>query len=260
MDDNGFTRTISLDGGINFRDLGGYRSIDGKTIRWRKLFRSGHLANITKNDISRLSSFGLMEIHDFRRENEQLQSPTVAVPFKLVDDYQMSIGDISKFWEFLAEGKLSSGSAHELVVNSYKSCIKDVIPSFRRLMRALVDNGGQTTLFHCSAGKDRTGMAAALILSCLSIPREIIVDDYLLTKKYYKPDRLISIIEGHLKEAKISSWDRDWLTPYVSVHEQNINAFLDAIDMSFGSMKVFLSDGLALSDQDILQLQDNFLE
>ena len=74
MDDNGFTRVITLDGGINFRDLGGYRSIDGKTIRWRKLLRSGHLANITKNDISRLSSFGLMEIHDFRRENEQLQS------------------------------------------------------------------------------------------------------------------------------------------------------------------------------------------
>ena len=72
--------------------------------------------------------------------------------------------------------------------------------------------------------------------------------------------RTVDNTNAHLKEAKISSWDRDWLTPYVSVHEQNINAFLDAIDMSFGSMKVFLSDGLALSDQDILQLKDNFLE
>ena len=254
------SRSIKLDGGINFRDLGGYKNIESRTVRWRKIFRSGHLADISDSDINELKRFGLTEIHDFRRDSEQIQSPTGVLPFRIIDDYQISIGDISKFWEFLSSGRLTSGSAHELVVNSYRQCVTDVVAPFSRFLKGIARNSNNASLFHCSAGKDRTGMAAALLLSCLDVPRETIVQDYLLTQKYYKPEKLIKIIESHLRDADVHSWERSWLIPYVSVHEQNINAFLDSIDLQFGSMKNFIQGELEVSAEELSELQNNFLE
>ena len=254
------SRVLSLDGGINFRDLGGYVNKDGKAVRWRKVFRCGHLSNLSEKDLDELEKIGVNKINDFRREDEQRQSPSKSIRADFIDDYQISIGDISRFWEFLFDGELTPESSHELVVNSYRSCINDVIPAFTKFMRELVNNLDGVSVFHCSAGKDRTGMAAALILGALEVPRKVIVEDYLLTRKYYNPTRLIEIIEGHLREAKVKDWDRAWLTPYVSVHEDNINAFLDAIDDQYGSIKNYLKDALMVSEKDLNKLHHTLLE
>jgi protein-tyrosine phosphatase len=127
-------------------------------------------------------------------------------------------------------------------------------------MRQIVDNADNSCVFHCSAGKDRTGMAAALILSALDVPRETIVEDYLLTRQHYDSTQLIEIIEGHLRKAKVDNWDRAWLTPYVSVHQDNIEAFLDAIDDSYGSMQSYLTDALGLSEADLNSMRKQFLD
>ena len=89
------------------------------------------------------------------------------------------------------------------MVNSYRSCIQVVIPAFSRFMRHIVDNAQGGSVFHCSAGKDRTGMAAALILSALDVPRQTIIDDYMLTLEHFDSSRLIDIVEGHLRDAKV---------------------------------------------------------
>ena len=260
MGENNNSRVLSLDGGINFRDLGGYVNKHGRAVRWRKVLRCGHLSNLSKKDLDELEKIGVNKINDFRREDEQRQSPSKPVRADFIDDYQISIGDISRFWEFLFDGELTPESSHELVVNSYRSCINDVIPAFTKFMRELVNNLDGVSVFHCSAGKDRTGMAAALILGALDVPRRVIVEDYLLTREYYNPTRLIEIIEGHLREAKVKDWDRAWLTPYVSVHEDNINAFLDAIDDQYGSVKNYLKDALQLSENDLDKLHHVLLE
>ena len=85
-----------------------------------------------------------------------------------------------------------------MVVNSYRSCIEVVITAFSRFMRQIVDNADNSSVFHCSACKDRTGMAPAFILSALDVPRETIVEDYLLTRQHYDSTKLIEIIEGYL--------------------------------------------------------------
>jgi protein-tyrosine phosphatase len=127
-------------------------------------------------------------------------------------------------------------------------------------MRHIVDNADAGSVFHCSAGKDRTGMAAALILSALDVPRETIVADYMLTVEHYNSDKLIEIVEGHLRDAKVKNWDRSWLIPYCSVHQDNIVAFLDAIDDQYGDVKSYLIDGLGLSQADLQKMQESFLE
>ena len=254
------TRVVSLEGGINFRDIGGYINTQGRTVKWRKIMRCGHLARLSECDLDTLEAIGVSKIHDFRRTEEQEQSPSCAVRAEFIDDYQIHIGDISRFWEFLFGGELTADSSHQLVVNSYRSCIEAVIPAFSRFMRHIVDNADSASVFHCSAGKDRTGMAAALILSALDVPRQTIVDDYMLTIEHYDSDALIEIVEGHLRAAKVESWDRDWLIPYCSVHQDNIVAFLDAIDEQYGDVKTYLTSALGLSAADLEKMQSCYLE
>ena len=254
------SRLVPLEGGINFRDIGGYVNSQGRRVKWRKIMRCGHLANLTASDLDHLEQIGVSKIHDFRRVEEQAQNPSCAVRAEFIDDYQMSIGDISRFWEFLFEGELSAESSHQLVVNSYRSCIHTVIPAFSRFMRHIVDNADNASVFHCSAGKDRTGMAAALILSALDVPRETIVADYMLTIEHYDSTRLIEIVEGHLRDANVESWDRSWLIPYCSVHQDNIVAFLEAIDAEYGDVKSYLTSALGLSDDDLNKIQESYLQ
>jgi protein-tyrosine phosphatase len=257
---NSMTRVVALDGGINFRDIGGYINKDGRTVKWRKIMRCGHLAALSDNDLNTLEQIGISRVHDFRRSDEQAQSPSCAIRADFVDDYQISIGDISRFWEFLFEGELTAESSHQLVVNSYSSCIEVVIPAFSRFMRHIIDNADNASVFHCSAGKDRTGMAAALILSALDVPRETIIQDYMLTLEHYDSDKLIAIVEDHLRDAKVEQWDRDWLIPYCSVHQDNIIAFLDAIDTNYGDVKNYLISALGLTQADLDKMHHCYLE
>ncbi len=257
---NSTSRVVALDGGINFRDVGGYKNSQGRTVKWRKIMRCGHLASLSENDLDTLEQIGINRVHDFRRSEEQQQSPSCAVRAEFIDDYQILIGDISRFWEFLFEGELTAESSHQLVVNSYGSCIEAVIPAFSRFMRHIVDNAENASVFHCSAGKDRTGMAAALILSALDVPRETIIEDYMLTIEHYDSDKLIAIVEGHLRKANVESWDREWLMPYCSVHQDNIIAFLDAIESNYGDVKNYLISALGLSQADLDKMHQCYLE
>ena len=194
------SRVLSLDGGINFRDLGGYRSRDGRHVKWGKLFRCGHLANLSDEDLVTLRALGINRVHDFRREEEQHRMPSRHFFAHSSADYQISIGSMSRFWDILLAGKLTALSSHELVVNSYRDCIEEVIPAYTRFMRGILDNDRGGSLFHCAAGKDRTGMAAALILGALDVPRETIVEDYLLTLEHFDSDNLLRLVEQHLRD------------------------------------------------------------
>lgn len=253
------TRLLSLEGGINFRDLGGYATDDGREVRWRKIFRCGHLANLTEQDIDALEGLNVTAIHDFRREDEQKRSPSQPVRANFYSDYAISIGSMSRFWEYMASEQLTAESAHELVVGSYRSCVQDVAPHYSRLFRSLLANGENASIFHCSAGKDRTGMAAALILSALGVPRDVVVDDYLLTQEYFDSDALILIVEQHLRDAKVEQWERSWLMPYCGVHRDNIEAFFEGVESGYGSVDHYLQEELGLSSQDLQKFQKMYL-
>uniref|UniRef100_UPI003F6D8759 tyrosine-protein phosphatase n=1 Tax=Pseudomaricurvus sp. TaxID=2004510 RepID=UPI003F6D8759 len=120
------TRLVPLEGGINFRDLGGYTTDDGREVSWRKIFRCGHLANLTEGDLDALEALRVTAVHDFRREDEQQRNPSGPIRAEFHNDYAMSIGSMSRFWEYMASERLTAESAHELVVGSYRSCVKDV--------------------------------------------------------------------------------------------------------------------------------------
>ena len=253
-------RAPDLHGGINFRDIGGYSSRDGRRVVWRKLLRSGHLANLSDSDLSVLSSIGVNQIHDFRREDEQLRSPSRVMNVEIIANYHISVGSISRFWDYLRDGNLTLQSARNLVIDSYRDCIEEVAPAYTRFLQKILDNADGTSVFHCAAGKDRTGMAAALILAALDVPRSTIIEDYLLTEKHLDSNNLMTIIEKHLIDAKVQYWERDWLLPYCTVCAENIEAFFNAIDERFGSVDQYLDQALGLGKKGRERIQELFLE
>ncbi len=253
-------RAPDLHGGINFRDIGGYATRDGRHVVWRKLLRSGHLANLSVSDLSVLSSMGVNQVHDFRRDDERLRSPSKVINVEVFSDYNISVGSLSRFWDYLREGNLTTRSAQNLVTDSYSDCIEEVAPAFTRFLRSILNNSQGTSVFHCAAGKDRTGMAAALILSALDVPRATIIEDYLLTEKYLDSENLMTIIEKHLTDANIEYWESDWLLPYCTVSIENIEAFFNAIDSRFGNIERYFDRALKFGKSDRESIRELFLE
>ena len=99
QDDSGVlnsSRVVPLDGGINFRDLGGYVTRDGRHVKWGKLFRCGHLAELSDEDLVSLRALGIHHVHDFRREEEQRRMPSREFSAQTTADYQISIGSMSR--------------------------------------------------------------------------------------------------------------------------------------------------------------------
>ena len=253
-------RQIALDGGINFRDLGGYSGADGREVKWNKLYRCGHLANLSPLDLQQLEQMNITQVHDFRRREEQDRNPTRAFAAEFFADYEMFIGSMSKFWEYMQTQALNAQTAHQLVVGSYGSCMDEVAPHYNRLFQSLLNNRNNATLFHCAAGKDRTGIAAALILSALGVSREQIIDDYMLTMEYYDVDALIQVVEQHLRNADVDYWEREWLLPYCGVHRDNMIAFFEGVEQGFGSMDNYLEVKLGMGKENREDLRQHYLD
>ena len=174
------TRSIALQGASNFRDLGGYPGLGGRTVRWRRLFRSDHLARLSAQDQQALAGLGIARAVDLRGEAER---NALAYTLPGVQYHPLTIEPtvVQRIQEVLRSGaSLSPQDAAGLMQDTYRGFVHDNAPRFAALLRMLVERD-DPLVFHCTAGKDRTGFAAALILLALGVPREVVMEDYLLT-------------------------------------------------------------------------------
>jgi protein-tyrosine phosphatase len=178
-------RSLNLTGATNFRDLGGYAGLDGRLLRWRKLFRSDHLAALTPQDLAIFSGLGVTRAFDFRGEAER-----AAVPYALpgVVSHSLAIEPtvLVRMKSLLESGQiLSAQDTVGLMQETYRAFVHDNSPRFAELFGHLLESD-VPLVFHCTAGKDRTGFAAALILLALGVPRSVVMQDYLLTNELYQ--------------------------------------------------------------------------
>ncbi|MFT3893284.1 MAG: tyrosine-protein phosphatase [Anaerolineales bacterium] len=170
-------------------ELGGYQTVDGKTIRWGLLYRSDGLDRLTETDLRRLSAFGLERVIDFRSEYEKslgadrlpLSGNIQQVEIPILDASTAAVA--SSRDEFVK--KLKSIDSTKFMLETYTGFVTQFTPEFRRFFRELESANGLPVLFHCTAGKDRTGFAAALLLRVLGVPQETVMKDYLLTNDYF---------------------------------------------------------------------------
>jgi protein-tyrosine phosphatase len=183
-------RLVSLEGTLNFRDLGGYRTGDGGRTRWGRVFRSDALHALTVEDVALVGQLGLRVVYDLRHEVERSRQPS-ALPDSVRAEV-LSIGGASgetkEITERILDGELD-GIDDAYMARVYEQMAQNDAAVFVRLLTGLTDPDGLPALFHCTAGKDRTGLTAALLLSVLRVDDEQILDDYELTGRYWTEHR-----------------------------------------------------------------------
>ncbi len=178
-------RHLPLAGASNFRDLGGYVGRDGRPLRWRRLFRSDHLGQLTAADQATLANLGLARSFDFRGVQERAATP-YAVPG--LEQHALSIEPsvVQDMQALSAAGQtLTAPLVTELMRKLYRQLVNDHAHRFATLFDQLLQ-ADAPLVFHCTAGKDRTGVAAALILLALGVPRDVVLQDFLLSNQLYR--------------------------------------------------------------------------
>jgi protein-tyrosine phosphatase len=187
-------RLVVLEGSMNFRDLGGYRTDDGGRTRWGRVFRSDALHALTVEDVALVGQLGLRVVYDLRHEVERSKQPSV-----LPDDVRAEVlsiggaaGEQREITERILAGELD-GIDDAFMADVYEQMAARDAATFVRLLTGLTDHEGLPALFHCTAGKDRTGMAAMLLLAVLGVGDEVILDDYELTGRYWTERRIAGL-------------------------------------------------------------------
>ena len=178
-------RSIALSGASNFRDLGGYTGHEGRPLQWRRLFRADHLAALSAQDLKVLEQLGITRTADFRGAYERGALP-YALPGVATHTLGIEPTVIQRALQLQSSGQhITADQAVGLMQDTYRSFINDNAARFSELFELLLESDAPI-VFHCTAGKDRTGFAAALILLALGVPRPVVMQDYLLTNALYR--------------------------------------------------------------------------
>ncbi len=242
------SRHFNLAGASNFRDLGGYPGKDGRIVRWRQIFRSNHLGHLTETDAAVLRSLGVRSAFDFRGMEERA-SALCGIREIEVHSLPVEPTVVASLRAIMSTGTpLSQDHALEVMRDSYRSYVQENTPRFRTLFTHLLEDRAPLVI-HCTAGKDRTGFACALILHVLGVADEVISEDYLLTNRFYRRDPTAS-----------NDLPEDVRRVLASVQPPFLAAAFEAIDADYGDLESYLTDGLGLGSAERTALQGRYLE
>jgi protein-tyrosine phosphatase len=252
-------RILTLEGGCNFRDLGGYRTIDGREIRWGKVFRTGVLSYFTQTDQQRLTDLGVRVICDLRRSEERDRERT-CWPDTNTQHLCWDDGATPPTIRSLAVNHpYTSAGMHATMIDLYRALPAWLTPRLRDMFARIV-RGDVPILVHCAAGKDRTGIAIALLLTALDVPHETIVEDYLLTNT---AGDLVEFIltrhEAHLGVAvdkhPLLTLPEDIRHVLFSAHADYLRAAFDQISLDHGCVAAYLRSEVGVDDSVLEQLK-----
>lgn len=255
-------RILPLEGGCNFRDMGGYQTRDGRRVRHGKLFRSGVLSYFTPADHEMLTKLGIKVICDLRHAHERTQEPVnwpTQVTILTCDQKSSKVESNDYSWM-----ESSSGShAREVMIKTYRGMPFWLTTRLQHIFNTLAA-GDVPLLFNCSAGKDRTGLSAALVLHTLGVPRETILEDYVLTnsavdltefmRSHRKAD--MGVTDQKHREDKI---DPDIMTALLKADPEYLDAAFHAIESEHGSVDTYVRDQLGFSDNSRENLRNQLL-
>ena len=253
----------------NFRDLGGNILPDGSRIKPGLLLRGGDLAKASDADLRHLSEhYHLAKVFDFRTSMEVHRLPDREVPGAR-NIWMPAFNEEKQVMEAMSlpqEAYLNlpvwlTDHAAEPDVQRVASILYTSMTEseftqiqYAGFLQNIVNTTDGAVYWHCSQGKDRTGIGAAFLLAALGADRELIMKDYLLSNVYYAKD-----IEEAFARVSTEA-ERDVMLTFVGVNRKYFEAALDGIDAQWGSMKNFLAEALMLSEEDCEILRERYLE
>lgn len=258
-------RILSIKNGFNYRELGGYRTVDGNVVRCHKLLRTAHLASLDEEGREQLFKYGIRTVIDFRSTSEVAIYPDqIASEFKYIHipvfdkDVTESTDDVRNTRAYFSS---SPRAGYDRMLRVYRLLIisrtsQQAYSKFMRLMVLAGLNGG--VLFHCSAGKDRTGIASMLMLGSLGVPEDTIYSDYLLTN-----DASVDRVKARLAYAKKLGGSTNYLHSIYDLSTVNEDYYDQArglLDYEYGGIDQYLKWTLGLEPAVINQLRKIYLE
>lgn len=241
---------IAFQGQTNFRDLGGIITKDGKSVKWGKIYRSAELNNLTGDDKQYMSSMKIDKLVDFRFTDEIAEAPD-DIPDG-IDVINLPVEDSLFSRTVLTSWLLSSNKAgfDTLLIHANKVFVTDFQNEFATFMKGL--ESGQSVVFHCTHGKDRTGFATALFLSALGVDREVIIGDYLMSNDY-----LAGLTEQTIAYVNSLGLNGELLRPTLEVKREYLEEAFKIIDSRYGGMDKYLHETLGV---DVEKLKALYLE
>lgn len=250
-------REIILEGSFNFRDLGGYQTPEGYSVKRGQLFRSGNLSKLTEKDMELIVRLGIKNICDLRREDEIGRYPDPIftdtrwnhIPVNPDRNVVSQVGD-------LGESSPNLNEPGELLIYLNRKMVS-YSGTFRKVFEILLEEPQAPMLFHCMAGKDRTGAVATLILSALGVSRDVIEEDYLYTNSTL--DRMKAHFAG-LESYNRKPVDQAVLDAMFEARLEYLHAFYDEVEKGYGSMDSYLKEAIGLTDRNISKLKAYLLE
>ena len=245
-------KTIPLTAASNLRDLGGYPTADGRRVRSGKLYRAPALLALTPEDEAAIAALGLRTICDFRGERESAANPVTiagasATKLPIEPSVGASLKDILRTG--IASGHVSPDEMLELLREAYQAYALQSFTRYRAMFELLNDDANLPLLFHCSAGKDRTGFGAALLLTALGVSWDHVLHDYLATNRLWR--REIA------RNFELPPAVKDTL---LTAHAVLLTAAFDAVRGAYGSVDAYLDRAIGLNDTARAALADRLLE
>ena len=239
---------LHLEGAPNFRDLGGYANIHGQTLKHQLIYRSDHLGKLTGDDIKHLKTLNTRPwlVLDFRGVEERLLHACTLTDAKVLS---LSIEPtvVQTLTDLIASGvAVSSQKTVELMQDTYSNFILQHSHRFSEFFDAILSHPESTVVFHCTAGKDRTGMAATCLLHALQVPMETIWRDYMVTNERL---RHMPFFEAAPEVARVLQ----------TVQPEFLQAALDTITQTHGHLDTYLDKALGLDAQKRQALAERFL-
>ena len=260
------TRHVALLGASNVRDISGYETTDGRRVSWGKVYRGDSLSSLTDEDVNKFSTLGIRTVVDFRSDAELNQDGPDRLPadaenirMPMLDDSTRTISDaftaaFSAGDPSLLEPLLGDGKAQEISEHAFEKMLDDPVSmtAVGDTIRLIADDEDRSVLYHCTGGKDRTGVATAIWLGVLGVPDETIVDDFVLSNDFIRAKN-----DARYERLTEHGFDLALVTPFIEQRPVQILLMLDRVQKDFAGWDEFANTVLRLDSATMGKLRDH---
>jgi protein-tyrosine phosphatase len=247
-------RTLPLSGGVNFRDVGGYGTVDGRAVRWGQVYRAGSLAELTDDDVAYLGRLGVRLSCDLRSAEEVDKRPD-RLPPGATPLHRPIAAEVGRLRQMFTLFRLRH-RIRELLQNAYTVMLDQNGAIFAEIIRLAADPANRPLVVHCTAGKDRTGLAVALLLLSLGVPEETVIADYTLSNNAF--DVLSGRMRPEMERLYSLGFDEVQLRPFLLAQAETLAGALAHLRRQYGSVEGYLQ-AAGVENEDIERLRDSLL-
>lgn len=260
-------RLLPLEGGRNFRDIGGYKTEDGKTVKWGRVFRSGVMNDLTEADYNYLSALGITTICDFREADEREREPTKwgagEIEYMTFAPPPEEREENNPMFAAFSNPESTPDDVRQAMAAGYPGILESEDEGYTAMFDQLA--AGKIPLaFNCSAGKDRAGTAAALLLTALGVPRDTVVEDYALSDDYvdYMSEFMSPEAQEKGKDGPYSflyQLPPEMVAPLMESNPIYIETTLDAMAEKHGSALEYIKQEFDVTDEELTAIRTALL-